>query len=89
MYKSSVQKFTLNNTSSFANKLLDLQKSCEGCFYICRTCNGKVIKNKVPCPVVFIKLSIEWFSKEFRKLRHLEISSCGKKNFIQKSYSYA
>lgn len=34
-------------------QLVNPQKSCEGCFYICRTCDSEVMNDKVPCRVVF------------------------------------
>ena len=85
LYKSSVKKFSMNNTSSLANKLLQLQRSGSEWFYTFRTCHSKVIKNKIPCQTVLNTLSLECLPKEFKKFWIL----LKFKSFIEKNSSYA
>ena len=72
LYKRSVSKFSRSSCSSLTKKLLDLERSYDGCFYICETCHSKVKRNKMPCQSVSNKLSTEQLPSEFRNLRCLE-----------------
>ena len=49
LYKRSVNTFSRSSCSSFTKQLLDLKRSYNGCFYICKTCHSKVKRNKIPC----------------------------------------
>ena len=50
LYKSNVVSFTVENYSSEIIQDVNIDfRSFEGSRYICRTCNTKLIKNKVPC----------------------------------------
>ena len=58
--KRSVIRFVFNNYSSVINQLVELVRSYGHGAYICKTCDSKVKKNKVPCQAVSNKLSVEW-----------------------------
>ena len=72
LYKRSVSKCSRSSCSSLTKQLLDLKRSYDGCFYICKTCHSKVKRNKIPCQPVSNKLSVEQLPSEFRNLERLE-----------------
>ena len=42
LYKRSASKFSRNSCSSLTKQLLGLERSYDGCAYICKTCHSKV-----------------------------------------------
>ena len=85
LYKRSVSKLSRSSCSSLTKPLLDLNRSYDGCFYICKTCHSKVKRNKIPCQSVFNKLSAEQLPSEFRNLRRLEIVLVARRIFFKKN----
>ena len=85
LYKRSVGKFSRSSCSSLAKQLLDLKRSYDGCFYICRTCHSKVNRNKIPCQSASNKLSVEQLPGEFRNFRRLETVLVARRILLKKN----
>ena len=47
-------------------------KSFDGKLYVCRTCNLKLKKGKVPCQAVCYKLAVSCLPEQFKSVRKLE-----------------
>ena len=54
------------------NEIFNLMQSFDTRFYICKTCDKKMIKNKTPCQAVNNKLGIYDFPEDLKHIRRLE-----------------
>ena len=84
LYKRSVIRFDFNSYSSVVNRLVQLVGSYDHGVYVCKTCQSKVTKNKLPCQAVSNKLSVKWLPRELRNLRRLETGLVARRILFKK-----
>ena len=71
LYKKSVYYFK-REKYSMPDSVFCLVASFNGLFYICKTCDGKLLHKKIPCQSVYYKLQIQNLPKHFQDIRRLE-----------------
>ena len=70
LYKQSVRHFNPNRYQ-ISEVVFSLVPSYD-LFYICKTCDSKVRKDKIPCQAVYNKLRVENLPQQFNSIRRLE-----------------
>ena len=71
LYKQSVRHFNPNRYQ-ISEVVFSLVPSYDGLFYICKTCESKERKDKIPCQAVYNKLRVENLPQQFNSIRRLE-----------------
>ena len=72
MYKRSNIDYKEEKYNIFVEVLYTDIKSFDGKLYVCRTCNLKLKKGKVPCQAVCYKLAVSCLPEQFKSVRKLE-----------------
>ena len=71
MYRKLVRLFHAKRYN-ISESIFTSVSSFDGLFYICITCDSKVIKGKTPCQTVYNKLQVENLPQQFDSIRRLE-----------------
>ena len=71
LYRKSVCLFRAERYN-ISESIFTSVSSFDGLFYICITCDSKVIKGKTPCQAVYNKLQVEHLPQQFDNIRRLE-----------------
>ena len=72
LYKRSNIDYKEEKYNIFVEVLYTNIKSFDGKLYVCRTCNLKLKKGKVPCQAVCYKLAVSCLPEQFKSVRKLE-----------------
>ena len=72
LYKRSNIDYKEEKYNIFVEVLYTDIKSFDGKLYVCRTCNLKLKKGKVPCQAVCYKLAVSCLPEQFKSVRKLE-----------------
>ena len=72
LYEHSVRKYCPKNYKFSVELYCKLVSSFDGFYYICRTCNDKFKKKKIPCQSVSNKLEIFELPHDLKHIRRLE-----------------
>ena len=88
LYKRSVIDYKEEKYNIFVEGLYTDVKSFDGKLYVCKTCDLKLKKGKVPCQAVYNKLAVSCLPEQFKSVRKLDRVLISKA-FVQESDNHA
>jgi len=72
LYFHSIKKFLINKYKFPIETHCNIVQSFDGFYYICNTCDKKLLGKKIPCQSVSNKLQVSQLPSELRNVRRLE-----------------